>query len=406
MAIMRILVVSQYFPPEPGAPSNRVSAIVDAMVKRGHQVIVVSEFPCYPSGVLRKGDRWKLFRKEKRNGYTIVNTFVISFASKNNIKRMLYYLSYAFSSFFAILLLRRRDIVLASSPPIFFAYTSMMAARLKRSKFVVDIRDLWPDTVKEVEAVSSGRLMRWGAYLERALYKNAAQIFTVSDGIKTKIEQRGGTNKTSIVYNGSFEQILNWRGSTEQLREKLGWSGKFVITYAGIIGLGQDILAILPQIIKTKKDEILFVFIGDGPQKDQLISAFEAADYKSVQFLNSMSQSEVIPYLYASDILMVILREIPFFNSAIPSKFFDSMAVGKPVIANVDGEMRRIMQDYQIGLYFSSALQGSFEEAILELANSSDLRQKMGENGKKVVAERFLRSKIAEQAIIKLENLP
>lgn len=401
---MKILVVSQYYPPEPGAPSNRVSAFVEAIVRRGHQVTVVCEFPCYPTGILRGTDKWKLFRREKRDGYTVVNTYVMTFASKNNIKRMLYYISFAVSSFFAIILLRRHDVLLASSPPIFFAYSSSVAARLKRSKFVIDIRDLWPDTVKEVEAVSSGRLMKWGAFLERSIYKYATHIFTVSEGIKSKIEQRGGKDKTSIIYNGSYEQIINWQGSVNELRQKLGWADKIVITYAGIIGLGQDILAILKQIAQIKSDDIRFVFIGDGPQKADLIAGFEREKFKNVQFLDTMSQAEVIPYLYASDILMVILREIPFFSSAIPSKFFDSMAVGKPVIANVDGELRKIMEDNQTGLYFSSRKDGSFLEAVMTLAKFPELRQKMGDNGKKLVADRYLRSRIAECAVKIIEN--
>ena len=401
---MKILVISQYFPPETGAPSNRVSAFVEAMIRRGHQVTVVSEFPCYPTGVLRKADKWKLFRREKREGYTVVNAYVMTFATKNNIKRMLYYISFAVSSFIAVLFLRRRDIVLASSPPIFFAYSSMIAARLKRSKFVIDIRDLWPDTVKEVEAVSSGRLMKWGAYLERRLYTNATHIFTVSQGIKGKIELRGGKDKTSIVYNGSFEQILNWQGSINEFRHKLGWANKAVITYAGIIGLGQDILAILPQITEIKRDDIQFVFIGDGPQKTDLILEFEREGFKNVQFFDAMPQTEVIPYLYASDVLMVVLREIAFFNSAIPSKFFDSMAVGRPVIANVDGEMRKIMEENQTGIYFSGQKDGSLLEAITTLTNFPELRHKMGDNGKRLVADRYLRSKIADRAIRVIED--
>jgi glycosyltransferase involved in cell wall biosynthesis len=401
---MNILMVSQYFPPEPGAPSNRVSAFVEAMVRRGHRVTVVCEFPCYPTGILRKADKWKLFRREKRDGYTVVNTYVMTFPVKNNIKRMLYYISFAVSSFFAVILLRRHDVVMVSSPPIFFAYSSMIAALIKRSRFIVDIRDLWPDTAKEVEAVSSGRLMKWGAFLERGLYKNATRIFTVSEGIKSKIEQRGGKDKTSIVYNGSFEEILRWQGSVAQVRERYGWTNKIVITYAGIIGLGQDILAALPQITKVRRDDIEFVFIGDGPQKADLVSGFKREGFKNVRFFEAMSQAEVIPYLYASDVLMVILREIPFFNSAIPSKFFDSMAVGKPIITNVDGELRKIMENNQTGLYFSWRIDGSFAEAVTTLASSPELRKKMGENGKILVADRYLRSIIAERAVKIIEE--
>jgi glycosyltransferase involved in cell wall biosynthesis len=207
------------------------------------------------------------------------------------------------------------------------------------------------------------------------------------------------------MYNGSLEQILNWQGSIAQLRDRLGWADKTVITYAGVIGLGQDFMAVLPQIAEIHNDHILFAFIGDGPQKADFARVVVQKGLKNIQFYDSMPQSEVIQYLYASDILLVVLREVSFFHSAIPSKFFDSMAVGKPVIANVDGELRKIMEDNQTGLYFSASVPNSFSTAVGELVKNPELRPKMGQNGKSLVADRFLRSKIADEAIKTLENL-
>jgi colanic acid biosynthesis glycosyl transferase WcaI len=128
---LRVLLISQYFPPEPGAPSNRVKAFVDAMVARGHQVTVVCEFPCYPTGILQKSDRWRLFRVEDNDNFKVIRTFVVSLSNKNNIKRMLFYLSFALSSFVAILFLKRRDIVIASSPPIFLPIQRCWRPNLK-----------------------------------------------------------------------------------------------------------------------------------------------------------------------------------------------------------------------------------------------------------------------------------
>jgi len=401
---MKILVVTQYFPPEPGAPSNRLFAFVEAMVKRGHIVTVVSEFPNYPTGVLRPEDKWRLFRIEDRGTYKIIRTFVLAFARKNNIKRMLFYLSFALSSFWAILFLKRYDVIMASSPPIFYAFSSMIASKLKGSKFVLDIRDLWPDSALEVEAVSNSRLLKWGGYLERKIYKNALAIFTVSKGMQEKISQRGGINKTYISYNGSLESILNWTGDVDEFRKAKGWSNRIIIMYAGIIGMGQNIPALLPEIRDIDINNGEFLFIGNGPDKLAIEAYVNEFNMYKIKIMDAIPQVEIAPYLHSADILIVILRENDFFKSAIPSKFFDYMAAGKPIVSNVDGELREIMERYNTGIYFSLTEKGSFGRALNILCNDPGKRQIMGDNGKKLVADKFLRSNLAFEFVKQFEK--
>jgi len=401
---MKILVVTQYFPPEPGAPSNRLQSFVEAMVKRGHKVTVVCEFPNYPTGRLRPEDKWRLFRIEDKGSYKIIRTFVLTFAKKNNIKRMLFYLSFAFSSFWTILFLKRHDVIMASSPPIFHAFGSMIASKLKGSKFVLDIRDLWPDSASEVEAVSNTRLLKWGGYLERKIYKNALSILAVSKGMRNKILERGGANKTYISYNGSLESILNWPGDIAEFRKTKGWSDKIIIMYAGIIGMGQNIPALLPEISDMELNNEEFLFIGNGPDRFMIESYVNEYDLKRVKIMDAISQEEIAPYLHCADILIVVLRENDFFKSAIPSKFFDYMAAGKPIVSNVAGELKDIMEKYDTGIYFSLAEKGSFEQAIKILSRDPVRRKVMGENGKKLVADRFLRSQLALDTVEHIEK--
>ena len=395
---MNILVVSQYYPPEPGAPSNRVAAFVEAMVKREHRVTVICEFPNYPSGRLAPQDRWRLFRVEKNGGYRIIRTFVLTFEHKNNIKRMLYYLSFALSSFVVSLFLKRHDVVFTSSPPIFHACMAMLTSKLKRARFVVDIRDLWPDTVAKFEAVENKRMLKWGRRLERGLYRNACIILTVSAGLANAIGQRGGSGKTSICYNGTDENILNWHRPSGLVD-----GNKVVVLYAGIIGLGQNLVSLVPHVLQLESNNVKFSFIGNGPQKNMLENELRQRRSNALT-LSGISREEVIPYLCGADILMVVLREDDFFRSAIPSKFFDYMAAGKPIVSNVDGELREIMETYNTGIYFSLRQEGSFQAAIERLANDPELRRQMGENGRKLVREKFLRSKLADEAVRTIEE--
>ena len=400
---MKILLITQYFPPEPGAPSNRMQAFVDAMVRRGHDVTVICEFPNYPSGILRKQDKWKLFSVEDKGSYRIIRTFVLTFARKNNIKRLLYYMSFALSSAIASLLVERPDVIFSSSPPIFHVIGAMFAAWLQRSKLVLDIRDLWPDAVVEIDAMSKGRFIRWASWMENKLYRDSSMIFATNQGAKNKIEQRGGQGKTQVIYNGSYESILNWTGDVDSVRKKNNWENKVVILYAGIIGLAQDINSLLP-LMKRFDDKVIFQIIGNGPQKADIVNSIQKLSLKNIEVKDTVPLAELIPHLYSADLLLVVLKESNLFETTIPSKFFDYMATGKPIITNVGGEVRQIMEEYNTGIYFSVSKENSFEQAVNTLVNNPDLRQKMGENGKNLVRNRYLRSNLSDLAVKEIEK--
>ncbi len=403
---MKILVISQYFAPEPGATSNRLTSFVDAMVKRGHEVEIICEFPNHPTGKLDDRDKWKLFRVERNGSYKIIRTFVMAFEKKNNLKRILFYISFAISSFIAALFRGNCDIVFTSSPPIFHAFTSMIIAKIKRADFVLDIRDIWPDTVFEFKAMSSPLLLRLAKYLERSLYKNARLIFGVTRGIKAKIETRGASEKVHVVYNGTKDIMLNWEGDIEAIRKSAGWNDNIVILYAGVLGLGQNLAEFLPDIIKgIRGKNITLQFIGGGPQYHTIkrIAAREGNDLIKVS--EPMSYEKIVPYIHSADILLVTLIESDFFKEAIPSKYFDYMAAGKPVLTNVDGELRDILETYNTGLYFSFREEGSFDRSVNTLIENRGLMREMGVNGRKLVADRFMRADLCSEAMEIIEKV-
>lgn len=402
---MKILVLTQYYWPEPGATTNRLTSFVEAMANRGHEVTVICEFPNHPSGKLDPKDKWRLYRKETKDNYTIIRTFVITFPKKNNIKRMLFYLSFAFSSLVAGIFTKKHDIVFSSSPPIFHVMSALLISIVKRSRFVIDIRDIWPDTALHFEAVTSTRLLRWGGAVERTLYKRAEMIFTISDGLAATINSRGGEGKVSVSYNGSGEDMLNWNGDSKKLRQTQNWDDKLIVLYAGLIGLGQNLIALPDQIKDIDNDDVRFVIIGDGPEKANLMNRAAALNVQNMIFMDLMSREDVIALTHAADITLVVLREADFFKSAIPSKFFDCMAAGKPVVSNVDGELRSIMEQNNTGIYFSFSSPESFSRGIRKLKDDPELREIMGRNGKKLVQERFLRSRVADLAVQKMEGL-
>lgn len=402
---MRILVITQYYLPEPGATANRLSAFVDAMVKRGHQVTVICEFPNHPTGVLSRKDRWRLYRVEKSGGCRIIRTFVLAFPRKNFIMRMLFYLSFAFSSLVAGILIGKNDIVFASSPPPFCAYGAMIIAYLKRSKFVLDIRDLLTEAAQDMGTVKSNMLIRLGENLDRRCYKNASLIITATQGFKTQIDIMGGKGKSHVIYNGSDEAMLSWDGDKEEIRRSLGWDGKFIIGFMGLIGLPQNPTELLPEIACLRDEGLLFVFVGDGPGKGRLIKGIADLGIRNVRLIGHVTRDEAISLTHAADVMLIILRELEFSRSTIPSKFFDSMAAGKPIISNVDGELRGLMEKHKTGIYFSYGTENSFAKAVMTLYNDRDLRKTLGDNGRSLVKERFLRKNLALEAMAAIESL-
>lgn len=365
---------------------------------------MLCEFPNHPTGILSRKDRWRLFRKEDGGSYKIIRTLVLPFRKKNNIKRIVFYLSFALSSMIAALLMRRRDIIFASSPPIFHVFSALIAAKIKGAKFVLDVRDIWPDTAFHFKAIKGGRLMKWGSVLERRLYRDADLLTAVSRGTEETVSQRGGRGKTFVVYNGSSEDMLHWTGDVRGLRERLGWAGKFVVVYAGLMGLGQNLSAFLDNIASIDDDDILFSFIGDGPDKGKLMARAHELDLVNVQFMDLMPREKAIAITHAADAALVVLRESKFFESAIPSKFFDCMAAGKPVLTNVDGELRSLMEECGAGFYFSMSMKDSFKDAVSRLKEDNRLRAMMGESGRKFVQQRFLRSRIADEMVNLIES--
>lgn len=401
---MKVLIISQYFTPEPGATSHRIESFVETLTARGHQVTVISEFPNHPTGELASSDKWRLFRTIDKGSFRVINTFVMAFQKKNTVTRLLFYLSFALSSFFTALFMRRRDVIFVSSPPIFHAFSAVFAAKLKRSKLVVDIRDVWPDAVTEVEAVSEGRLVKYSHVIERMIYRSADLILTTTRGFKEMIESRGGRGKTHICYNGTFESIIKGNEYREGFRSELGWKGKVIITYAGLIGLAQNLTDILKEIKNSPLRDVLYVFIGSGPLKEEFVRTVAELELSEVKVIDVMPLNQTLPYLYHSDLLLVTLREREFFKIVIPSKFFDCMAAGKPILSNVDGELREIMEEHNTGLYFSLQEPGSLKRAIETLSNNPDKIREMGDNGKKLVAARFLRSKLTADAVKLMED--
>ncbi len=399
------MVISHFYSPEIGAPINRMVSFVEAMQRKGHQVCIICGFPNYPGGILKKEDRRKLYRIEKNRDITIIRTYVFCSPKYDAISRAANQLSFALSSLIAGLLLPRNDIVVTSIPPLFHAFGAMIISKLKKSKFVLDFRDLWCDSAKALNAIKSSKMLRLLYWIESKLILHSDLIFVISRGMQELIIERGGGDKTRVIYNGADDDILCWKNEINTVRQMHGWENKFIICYAGILGLGQKAGLLIDLIPALAIENTIFLFIGEGPEKEKIKSKINSLNLKNAVVMDKKSRQEIISYIYAADIMLVLLDEIELFKVAIPSKFFDSMASGKPILTNVNGELKEILEKYDTGIYFSFKEKDAFFSSLHKLYNDKKLRDQMGANGKSLVSMKFRRVELGDKAINNIESL-
>ncbi len=401
---MKILMLTQYFYPEVGATQTRIYEFARNLVSHGHEVTVITEVPNHPIGIIHEQYQGRLFVEEELDGIRVIRVWVWARQKKNFINRILFYLSYMVMSFFAGLCFRGRyDIVFATSPPLFVGVSGFLLSIFRRGKFVLDIRDLWPAAATALGELSNRRIVRLAEKIERILYRNADAIIAVTRGFCDFIEQRGGAKrKIHYIPNGTVLDLFVPRPPDPALKKELGLEGKFIVTFAGTLGIAQGLWSVVhaAKLLRHYQD-IALLFIGDGPVKKSLIELVARLRLDNVHFHSQVPINAITPYLNTSDVLLVSLKNDSVFETFIPSKLFDFMACSRPIILSVDGEARRIFEEARAGIFVPPENFYELSEAIIRLHQDPELRARYGENGRQYVIRNFSRLEQAQ----KLERL-
>jgi len=399
---MHILLVTQYFHPEVGATQTRMLEFARGLTAKGHRVTVLTEFPNHPHGVIPDSYRGKVFTEERMDGVTVLRTWVWANPVKTFWSRIAFYLSFMVLAILRGMLYRPRiDAVLATSPPLLGGVAGWAISRLKRAKFVLDIRDIWPAAAEALGELRNPFFLRCAEWLERRLYRAADCITAVTKSFCAHISAVGAdASKIHWLPNGTVEELFTPDHCEAGLKATLGLEGRFVVTFAGTHGIAQGLLAVLDAAKHLTGEPVTFFFIGDGPVKPALMERARAEGLDNVVFHAQVPLVRIPPYLNLSDALLVPLRNDPIFSSFIPSKLFDSMACGKPVLLMVDGEARRLLDEARAGLYVAAENACALADAVRWLRAHPDESRDFGRNGRKFVLENFTRSRQAEQ----LEN--
>ncbi len=397
---MRILYVSQYFPPEMGAPSARVFELSRRWVKKGDQVTVLTGFPNHPTGIIPAEYRGYRFLEEKKEGIRVVRTYIFAAPNKGFFKRVLSYVSFMCSAIVqGTRKVGKQDLLIATSPQFFVGIAGLIISRLKGVPFVFEVRDLWPESIVQLGQLKNRTIIRFLEWIEMTLYRKAAHIVGVADSTVDILTKRGvPKEKITIIKNGVDLDLFKSRDDQESLKEKHGFKDRFIVSYIGTHGLSHALDKVLDtaQQLKDEK-EILFLLVGEGAEKENLKRKAKRLALKNVIFLDQIDKKQLPEYYALSDVILVTLRDLPLFRSVIPSKIFEIMAMARPILISVDGESRKLVEQAQAGIFCQPENPQEMKDKILYLKAQPELRRELGRNGRRFVEEQFDRNKLADR---------
>jgi len=390
---LKILYVSQYFPPEVGATQSRAHEMARRLVLAGHHVTVLTEFPNHPRGVVAPEHHGKWAERASLDGVEVLRVRVWTSPVKTFWSRLGFYLSFMFSAvlFGAFRTAGRFDVVYATSPPFFVGLAGWCLACMKRARFVMEVRDLWPASAVALGELRNRTLIRLSESLERFYYRHAATVVVVTAGIQENLRGRGvPPEKLALIVNGSNPDIFRDHG--QELKTQLGLEGKFVVGYAGVFGIAQGLERLVPLAILAKEArDVHFLLIGAGPERSRAETLLAQARLENVSLLSERPATEIARYISAFDLHLVPLRKCPLFEGAMPTKMFDGMACERPILLGANGEARRALEAAEAGVAVDFDNPAAVWAAILELKASPERRRAMGRNGRAFVVKRFSR---------------
>ncbi|MBL0191347.1 MAG: glycosyltransferase family 4 protein [Saprospiraceae bacterium] len=357
---MRILFLTDNFFPEMNAPANRTYEHCREWVKKGQEVTVLTCVPNFPAGKVFPGYKNKLYQTEWIDGIRVIRIWSYITANEGTIKRILDYTSYAIMAFFASFFIKC-DLIIGTSPQFFTAVTSSMISLIKRKPWIMEVRDIWPESIMAVGAMKKNFGIRMLEKIEISLYKNASKIIVVTDAFKQNIIDKGiEPNKIFIIKNGVNVLQFKPLEKNPTIIKHLNLVDKIVIGYFGTHGMAHKLDFILNCTPLVENNNIHFLFIGDGAERDNLVKQVGDLKLKNVTMLNSVPKEEIQNYISIIDIALVNLKRSDTFKSVIPSKIFENAAMHKPILLGVDGESRELIEKYKAGIYFQPEDQPDF----------------------------------------------
>ena len=410
---MKILYVSQYFPPEMGAPAARADELSRHWARMGHDVTVLTGFPNHPTGVIPENWRSR-FRQlrytETVDGVRVVRTWLWPLPNRKMHERIRNYASFCISAAISGLDLQKPDVIIATSPQLLVALSGWWLAFWKRVPFVFEVRDLWPESLAAVGVGSEETLLHRSLYaLARFLYRRADRVVVVAPAFKDHLIRYYNVPAAKIVTveNGVATDLFRPDPAAAEVRRQLRLEDRFLICYIGTMGNahGLETLIAAAEELRTASPNAMFLLIGEGAEKQRLVDLAAAHGLGNVQFLGQQPRERIPAYVSAADLCLVMLKKTELFKTVIPTKLLEYMACERPVIVAVDGQARQIAEEAGAGVYVGPENSNALAKAILDLAAAPERRREMGTSGRQYIVNKFSREKTARDYLKVLEAL-
>jgi glycosyltransferase involved in cell wall biosynthesis len=406
---MRIVWLCHYFAPEMGAPQARLLELSKAFREAGHDVAAVTCFANHPTGVLAPGDAGVKERRDEIDGIAVFRCKSYVTPNKGIVRKTLGHLSFTWTGRGGLSRAAkegRPDFVIVSSPTFFSVFTAWWWCGRRGIPWVFEVRDLWPAVFVEL-GVLKNRFVIW--VLERMelfLYRKATRVVTVTKSFKDHIARRGiDAAKIGVVTNGVDLDRFTPGPRDEEFARSKGIGGKFVVLYLGAHGISHALARMLDVAEKLRDlDDVRIVFVGEGAEKEQLVAEAKRRALPNVVFHDGVPKDEVIRWYRTAHVGLVPLRDVPLFTTFIPSKMFEQLACGLPVVGSVAGEAAEILTASGGARVVRPEDADAIAREIRALHRDADLRRRLGEAGRAFVVANYSRKKLAADYVAILES--
>jgi colanic acid biosynthesis glycosyl transferase WcaI len=410
---MNILYVSQYFPPEMGAPAGRAAELSRLWAEDDHEVTVLTGFPNHPTGIVPAKYRRKFRRlvaREIYHGVNVIRTWLLPFPNRKPYERMLNYSSFCASSAITGLFLHRPDVVIATSPQLLVGLSGWWLARCNGVPFVFEVRDLWPESLAAVGMGSQNSpLHRSLAKIAGFLYRSCDRLVVVTPAFKDYLIEhwRVPEEKIFVVENGVETSQFRRLAPNLAIRRELGAEGKFVASYIGTMGNAHGLETLLEAatLLCERAPKVLFLLVGEGAEKARIVSLARSRGLTNVRFVGQQAREKIPAYITASDACLVLLKRTELFKTVLPTKMLEFMSCARPVILGVDGHARRVMEQAKAGIFVTPEDPAALADAVVQLADDPELRESLGRNGRQHVLQYFSRQRTAKVYLDVLQDL-